>query len=314
MKSLLKITLSLLILIVVLFGFLYRSDIPLSDLESKYFSENSGWMEWEGMKIHYRVEGEGPDLLLIHGTFASLQTWDGVAEELRNNFRIIRLDLPGFGLSGPHPAHDYSTQAYVRCVNALAKHLNLSSFSIGGNSLGGFVSWAYALDYPISIINLILLNAAGIQDPDISKDKKRPLPFRIAQNKVLGPILVKCTPKFMVGVNLKDVYFDPQKFDKNTLNRYYELLRREGNRVAFLKKSGAQYPIPDYRKISGISAPSLIIWGEHDRWIDKANAHIFHKLIPNSELHILPDAGHVPMEEVPKQTAGLIHDFLLNRD
>jgi pimeloyl-ACP methyl ester carboxylesterase len=285
---------------------LYRPDIKVEKLVEPYFLPSSEWMDWEGMKVHYSLEGKGPPLVLIHGTFSSLHTWDAWAEQLQNDFTIIRMDLQGFGLSGPHPNHDYSPEAYSRLVIALLDHLKIPTCYMAGNSLGGLITWNTALNFPDRVGKMILLNSSGI--PKVTRD--RPWIFNVASNETFGNLLSKFTPRFLFKMNMEQVYFDKSKMKDEVIDRYYNLLRRAGNREAFIIKSGRNYPLPPANSLSEISIPTLILWGNHDQWIPYTDAFEFEKLIPKSQIIIYENAGHVPMEEIPIESALDIKNFL----
>ena len=148
----------LLILSVGLFLWLRRADIPVDQLKGKYAPPPSQFVDIDGMNAHYRVEGQGPYLLLLHGTGASLHTWEPWVRVLSDSFTVVTVDLPAFGLTGPNAANDYSTGAYNRFINGLTDHLGMTHFHLGGNSLGGYISWNYALDYPQKVDRLILVS------------------------------------------------------------------------------------------------------------------------------------------------------------
>ena len=297
------VLLSILLLAAIL---LYRPDLSVDTLEESYLLPSSHWMEWEGMNVHYSIEGSGPPLVLIHGTFSSLHTWDECANQLQIDFTIIRMDLQGFGLSGPHPNHDYSPEAYSRLVVALLDHLRIPKCYIAGNSLGGLVAWNAAVNFPERVDKLILLNSSGI--PKVDRD--RPWIFDLASDETFGQVLSKFTPRFLFKMNMEQVYFDKSKMTDKVIDRYYYLLRRVGNREAFIIKSGRNYPLPPANLLSEISIPTLILWGKHDQWIPHTDAFVFDKLIPNSKVIIYENAGHVPMEEIPSESALDAKNFL----
>ncbi len=285
----------------------YTPDTDLSDLKKLYGNGSSKFLEIDGIRIHYRVEGNGPNLVLLHGTAASLHTWDGWVENLKDDFRIIRIDLPAYGLTGPHPASDYSMEEYTRVINDFLQTIEVDSFYLAGNSFGGNISWNFTLSYPEKVKKLILIDASGVPINGNS-----PMIIKLARNPVIAPLLRVFTPRFVIKNNIKQVYYDDDKITDQLIDRYYALARRPGNRNAFIERSKTDYDI-DISELSRINCPTLVMWGQHDAWIPVADAAIFNKKITDSELIIFDNAGHVPMEEIPEESSSAAKEFLLKK-
>jgi pimeloyl-ACP methyl ester carboxylesterase len=326
---------------------LMRPDIPVDRLIETYANESSIFMHIDGMNVHVRDEGNGPAILLLHGTFSSLHTWDDWTTALSDSFRVIRLDLPGFGLTGPHPSNDYSNKATLLLLDTLRQNLGISSWSMAGNSLGGRIAMNYARHFPQQTDNLILLNPAYnlppnpllVQNLDVNKNLsisendtvsknsqivnnpptntaqqenqsvQRPLVSRSLRNPAILNLLSVLTPRSFIHFALKEVYADEERINMDTVQRYFELLRRDGNRKTYLTRNeppsvDRSYlpelpePISPYE----IQSPILIMWGEKDKWIPVRWAPVLNSALTHSELIIYPDAGHVPMEEIPEIT------------
>lgn len=286
----------------------YHADIPLAELQAKYANEASRYVDVLGMPIHYRDEGQGKPLLLLHGTAASLHTWDGWAGALRPDFRIVRLDLPGFGLTGPDPGRNYTIQRYVEVLHAFVQELQLTQFHLAGNSLGGEIAWRYALAHPEHVDRLILVDAGGHPR---SERKAAPLVFRLARLPVIDRLFTAITPRYIHRNSLLDVYGDPDKVTDSLIDRYFELSLRPGNRQAFIDRAQviASGPEGDPKMIK---QSTLILWGGQDRWIPPADGEAFARDIADAKLIMYPNAGHVPMEEIPGETAEAVLEFLAN--
>jgi pimeloyl-ACP methyl ester carboxylesterase len=296
------------LLILLCFVF-WKNDIPIETLKSKYTSPSSSFVEVMQMNVHYRDEGIKNDsvpLVLLHGTGASLHTWEDSVERLKDSFRIITLDLPAYGLTGPNPDRVYSQEFYMKFIDEFLSSIQVDQCIIGGNSLGGAIAWNYAHQYPEKVKKLILIDAAGY--PMVSESK--PIAFTLAQIPVLKHILNYVTPRFLAAKSVMNVYEDPSKVTDTLVDRYFELFLREGNRQAFVDRMGfSEYP--DYlEKIRSIKVPTLILWGENDKLIPIANAYKFQNDLPNDTLVILKKTGHVPMEEDPERTVAAIMSFL----
>ncbi len=283
--------------ILALLAFLFKSDIPFEELKNKYTNEKSKFINIQGVNIHYRDEGNQNDsipLVLIHGTSSSLHTWDSIVPALVGKKRIIRLDLPAFGLTGPHPQRDYSINFYNQLIDAFLNAIGVQEYIIAGNSLGGSIAWNQALAYPNKVKQLVLINSGGYP----KKNEKGNIGFKLASTPVVGDVLLKFTPRGIIRKSIEDVYSDKTKVSEDLVQRYFDLLLREGNRQATLdifkqRKFGSS------EKIKNIQTSTLIIWGEDDQLIDVSNAYLFEKDIRNSQLVIIPKTGHVPMEENP---------------
>ncbi len=287
----------------------YQPDIPLAELSRKYANENSAFVDVAGMRVHYRDEGNGQiPLVLLHGTGASLHTWDAWTETLGHDFRVIRLDLPGFGLTGPAPSDDYTIQAYVQYLDEFAQALELETFHLAGNSLGGQIAWNYASRHPDRVMRLILLDPAGLPKDQATTTSTV---LRLARVPVLNKLLTSMTPRSLVEQSLIEVYADPRKVSPELVDRYFELSRRPGNRQAFVSRA-LDYALDEDASLAGVSQPTLILWGAEDRWIPVADAQGFADGIKNTRLIIYPGVGHVPMEEHPGPTARAALSFLNN--
>lgn len=303
MKKIFKVlTYVLLVISALVIGFCvlnYRADVPVAELKAKYATAESRFMDLDGMAVHYRDEGNRADktpVVLLHGTAASLLTWHGWTSALKDEHRVIRLDLPGYGLTGPNPDQDYSMNFYVRFLHDFLEKLDAHRFYLAGNSLGGKIAWEYALAYPGNVKKLILIDAAGYP---LAQGK--PLAIRLASTPVLENILLYITPKFLVEKSLKEVYADDRKVTEQVVEQYYDMACRAGNRAAFVARA-CMVDDDDYLKINHIQTPTLILWGEEDAWIPVANAYRFEKALPNNRVVIFRNLGHVPQEENPSET------------
>ena len=286
----------------------YYSDIPVEDLKTIYANNESQFIEIDGMDVHYRDEGEGEVIVLIHGTASSLHTWDKWVEELKGSYRIIRLDMPAFGLTGANTTGDYTIKSYTSFLNAFLKELSIDCFYLAGNSLGGNIAWNYAVDYPEQIKKLVLINSSGLPT-----NKAQPWIFKMAKTPVVSSLFLSITPRFVVKKNLEQVYHDDSKVTDALVTRFHDMSLRTGNRQAFIDRARTDFKLGDsvnYARLKSVKSKTLIIWGENDEWIPLKNGKQMDSLIPNSKLSIIKNSGHVPMEENPTQSATLMTNFL----
>ena len=308
LKKIIGYSIACILGIVLLFCIIFfKKDIPVTELYKTYTSQASKFVEIMGMNVHYRDEGNVNDslpLVFIHGTSSSLHTWDAVTSLLQSQKRIIRFDLPGFGLTGPQPKADYSFDAYENFVDSVLRYLKISRCIIAGNSLGGGIAWRYALHHPLQVKKIIAIDASGF--PAIGA--KGNIGFTIARTPVLKHFIKYVTPRFLVAKSLQQSYGDASKITDSLVERYYALTLRSGNRQALIDRMQFGFP-NESALISQIQQPSLIIWGDLDRLIPVRNAYQFKQAIRNSELMIIKGSGHVPMEENPAVVAERIKSF-----
>ena len=278
-------------------------DKNFNELMPLYVNSNSQFMELDSRKIHFRDEGNGYPIILIHGTGASLHTWDSWTKELVKTHRVIRLDLPAFGLSGQDPLKRYSSMDYVALLNDFVNELNINEFHLAGNSLGGLVAWLYASKYDRKINKLLLISPSGF-----SSDKT-PLVIQLAKTPFINSFLRYFTPKSFIKKNLKEVYYHDSLITEEIINRYRDLTLFNGNRSAFIDRVNIKSEDYSY-KMSLIQTPTLILWGENDEWIPMDNAFKFEDAIENSRVVIMPETGHIPMEERPLESLKIAFEFI----
>ncbi len=296
------LTISLLIfgllaaLIAMLFGY---QDIPLEQLKSKYAMDPSAFINVGNMDVHYRDEGILSDsipIVLIHGTGSSLHTFDEWTTQLKSDYRVIRMDLPAYGLTGPFPDRNYSMESYANFIYEFLGALGVTKCIIGGNSLGGSVAWNFTAKYPEMVDKLLLIDAAGYP----FNSKSVPAAFKLAKIPILKQLLTFITPRPVVESSVQNVYADDSKVTDELVERYFELTLREGNRQAFVDRMKFQMGSDESESIiQSINQPTLILWGDQDELIPIESAYRFQSDLPNNTLVILEGIGHVPMEESP---------------
>jgi pimeloyl-ACP methyl ester carboxylesterase len=284
------------------------SDIPVEQLKAKYLKTNSAFIDIDGVPVHYIMEGRMDDslpIVLIHGTSASLHTWDTLSSLLKTNKKIIRLDLPAFGLTGPNRLNQYSFNFYNQFLDEFLLKLNVTKCIVAGNSLGGSIAWNYAIASPNKVKQLILLDASGYP----KKDEKGSLGFKLAGIPVLNQALKHISPISLIRKSLEDAFYNKSLVTEKMVQQYHDMLLREGNRAAVLELF--QHPMkPDATKIKTITQPTLIIWGKEDQLISYKNAALFKQDIQDSRVLVLDKVGHIPMEEAPNQVAAAIIEFI----
>jgi len=301
--------------LIVAFLALRTPDTDREEMIAKYggpgamFADGAG-----GLRVHWRDEGcnDCPAIVLLHGSNASLHTFERMIAELGGEFRIITYDQPGHGLTGPHPRDDYSAAGMFEALNAVANAARIDRFYLGGNSMGGWVAWRYALAYPERVEGLILIDAAGMPLRDGETPPPLNLGFRLLRNPMLRPLMSQITPRSLVEKSLKDTVADPAIVDDTMVDRYWELLRFPGNRRASAIRASADREQGMADRLPEITAPALVLWGAQDNLIRASAAITFDERLPNADVVVLDNVGHIPMEEAPAATANAIRRFLEN--
>lgn len=297
MKKYIFLVLSLLIVAFVVY--MYKTPVPLDQLKEKYTDQYSHFIKINDLDVHYKKKGSGMPVLLIHGTSSSLHTWEQWEDELAKKYTTYSIDMQGGGLTSPPADNDYSIQSYIDLIDSFVEALNIDSFYLVGNSLGGHTAWAYAANssYADKVKKLILIDPSGFFD----KTRGKPLAFQMAQFDFVFNNIEKINIKPIVSKSLKEVYYNEGLVTKDKIERYNDLGSREGNRKAFVYKI-RQIEEGDKKDLAKITCPTLIMWGENDEWIPIELAEIFTTNISNNQFIVYENCGHVPMEEKAKES------------
>lgn len=292
---------------VVFMAATWAPDRPVESLKTRWAPPPSVFVSVQGMNVHLRDEGPRDDALpivLLHGTSASLHTWEGWASALRDKRRVIRFDMPGFGLTGPHPEDRYDAKTYTSFVSGMLDQLGIRTCILGGNSLGGYIAWKTAL-VDSRVRKLVLVDSGGYPNPKA----ELPLGFKLARMPVLSWIIPYSLPRSIVEKSLRNVYGDPSKVTPEVVDLYYDIARREGNRAALVKRfEQASYDAVE--ELPRIAVPTLILWGGKDRLISPEFAPRFEHDVKNSKLVMFDSLGHIPHEEDPSATVAPVRTFI----
>ncbi|MDB4438972.1 alpha/beta hydrolase [bacterium] len=310
MKKIIKVLLSsvfgLIVIVCLLFGYCDKS---MDVLKARYGQEPSAFIKINGMNVHYRDEGNPHDsipIVMLHGTGSSLHTFNDWAATLKMDNRVVRMDLPAYGLTGPFPDRNYSIDHYVSFIEDFLSAKGINRCILGGNSLGGQIAWRFALKRSDMVEKLILIDAAGYP----KNSTNEPIAFKIARIPVLNKIMTFITPRFVVKSSVQNVYADKSKISEALFQRYFDLTLRSGNRQAFVERLKVTYDSSYLKQINHIQQPTLILWGKKDSLITIESAYRFHRDLPNDTLVILKNSGHVPMEESPVESLKAVLSFI----
>jgi pimeloyl-ACP methyl ester carboxylesterase len=286
------------------------TEVSMDHMFSNYLLDASILKDVDTETVHYCDQGKGPVLLLLHGFTASLHTWEGWVKALKDKYRIIRLDIVGFGLTGPSKTKTYSRDDWVLFIDRFVNELELDHFSIAGNSLGGYIAWNYALDFPQKVNKLILIDPIGYP-------QDAPFLLDLACFPGVGEIGKIIMPRLIVEMCLKDVYGNKALVTGDLVDLYYDMSRRPGAKQAYIqifrqmKNASKMSDVGD--NIKYISRPTLIMWGEKDHWVPVTLLKKWKEDVPHAFIKRYPGLGHIPMEEKPFLTAKDADLFLSNQ-
>ncbi|WP_108786639.1 alpha/beta fold hydrolase [Erythrobacter sp. Alg231-14] len=320
MKWILRI-LGVIVAVLVIAFFVFRTpDTDAAEMRAKYAGAPSQFVEiGNGVTVHLRDEGptnedpDAPTILLLHGSNADLSTWEPWADALSETHRIVRFDQVGHGLTGPDPAGDYSRANYADDIREVADALGLDSFIIGGNSMGGKHTLAFAVAYPDRVDAMIIVDGSGGTVPKPADDEEKNsgnIGFTIARIPGINLIAEQITPRALIAqsleqsVSVKDIVTDEM------VDRYWEMLRYPGNRAATMARFSTDYEPMTKAEIAALDMPTLILWGEEDRLIPVSAARWLDQALPNSDLVVYPAIGHLPQEEAPEATIADVRGWL----
>jgi len=335
MKKLILKTLKIVILMIVILltSFIivfYKSDLSIEYIESKYFTENSYYLnlsvtfeedDQKEIKVHYQdygIEYENV-IVLLHGAFSSSHTFiDMVDDLLSHHYRVIMIDLPYHGLTLGFDDQITSIKRSAIVVKSLLDNLEISEFYIAGNSMGGGVSYNLAglfhNDDDFIIKGIIFIDSIYPQETNTTEGPRKII--ELLSNDILSPLISKLTPRFLFKFLLEGVYGNKELLEEHVITRYYEILRREGNRLSILrnKQENLDYneQLSYIDKIKDYEIPVLVLWGKKDTWISYEVAYMFKERLSleNNQLIFYEDLGHVPMEEDPNLVLVDIIKFL----
>jgi pimeloyl-ACP methyl ester carboxylesterase len=303
-------TIAALVLLLLLGGgWLWTPDKPAADLLARYASDGSRFVTVAGIRLHVRDSAPGaapgtPTLLMLHGFGASLHTWEPWALALADRFRVVRIDLPGAGLTGADPSGDYSDARGVQIITALMDELGIARATLIGHSMGGRLAWRFAADQPGRTDKLVLVAPDGFASPGFEYGKA---PEVTAPVRLMQYVL----PKALLRMSLAPAYADPARLGADTVTRYHDMMLAPGVRgalIARMEQLVLQDPVPTLQRIT---APTLLLWGQQDAMIPVANAQDYLRALPRARLVTLPGVGHLPHEEAPELSLPAVREFLL---
>ena len=293
--------------VVIAIAFLWWSnrDLPMAELEIRYGGSELRRLEIDGVNLAYKVEGNGPPLVLIHSHFYTMRQWQPWVDALAADFTIIRFDLTSHGLTGPDPSDDYSRARGSQLLAGLLDHLDIEQASIAGSSTGGALAWYFAAHYPQRVEKLILINAPGM--PRVTnKYMERGLPN-------WAGYVFYLLPERLFKAFLQAPVIDKSLVTDELVHEFHQMYRGKGNRMAEFHRMRGWERGDITADLARVHAPVLIMWGQDNPQLPVEHVQQYtEKLVNSSDVQqrIYPRVGHVIPLEIPRQSAIDARNFL----
>jgi len=297
------------VVVLLLIGAVVYRDVPATEVEAKWATPPSKFVVIDGVRLHYRDEGSGPVVVLLHANYSSLFMWEPWVASLRDHYRVIRVDLPAHGLTGPEPNGNYSLERIQALFERFVDERGLQRFTVVGTSIGGTVAMRYTAAHPERIERLVLISPGSLE----ARVRGRITPANVPRvADILGYVMPKAFTRFL----LTNDYGDPARLTDAVTDEWYEMWMREDNRLAMINLLRQYVSGGVEDKIRAVKVPVLLIWGEKNKRVPLALAYETQKLLENSpevKLEVLPGIGHMLVQEAPAQSAQLIRRYLDER-
>jgi len=261
----------------------------------------------DGTRLRMIDTGQGAPVVFIHGFAASLYSWrKTLPPVLAAGYRVIAFDNRGFGFSdkpAPRRGASYTNAAYAHLVVALLDSLKLPSAVIVGHSMGGAIAAEVALRYPDRARGLVLIDAAGF-------GVRWPAVLRVGRWPGAGGVAGALRGRWITEQLLRSTYGDPSKVTEEDVDNYYAPVAERGYDRAL------RGVLREFRfdtlvgRLSGVAAPTLVLWGSADRWIPLRDGSRLATELPRGAFTVLPGVGHAAAEEDPDEVNRLLITFL----
>lgn len=290
-------------------AWIYR-DKPAAEVEARWADERSRFVEIDGVRLHYRDEGEGPVVVLLHANYSSLFMWEPWVSALKDGYRVIRVDLPAHGLTGPEPRGNYTLERIQYLIEAFIDSRGLERFTLAGTSIGGTVAMRYAADHPDRVERLVLISPGSLEKRVRGRTQGADIP------KAANVIAYVAPPAF-TRFMLENDYGDPARVSDAVVDEWYSMWSREGNRLAMIELLRQYVSGGVEEKIRAVKVPVLLIWGEQNKRVPLSLAYETRALLQNSpevRLEVLPGIGHMLVQEAPLKSAAVMRRYLDERE
>jgi pimeloyl-ACP methyl ester carboxylesterase len=314
MKKLLRLLLLLVVAAAIAFTVFWYS--RPADLDFEEFraavphADASRFADVEGVgRVHYQERGSGRALVLIHGNNSSAYSWSDVFDQLAKEFRVVALDLKGFGFTSK-PAGDYRVETQAALVVRLLDELKIERAVLCGSSMGGAVALAAAINYPQRVDALILVGSSAFEETRGGSLAPAYLRWPYIGGAVTALAL---TSDSLVRQGLRKSFYDESKVTDERVAAYYRPLRTRGGQLAArLVREQRNYTLIE-NSLDKIRQPTLLIWGAHDRLNLLEDGRRLHSKIAGSQLVVFDNCGHLPQEEMPAAFVREVLSFMKSK-
>lgn len=289
---------------------------------ARHADAQSRFVDVDGVRVHLKDQGQGPAILLVHGTLGDLSDWDGWAAALSARYRVLRLDLPGFGLTGPVRSGNYSVDRHLALVDGLMDELGIERFAIAGISYGGLVAFRYAATRTERVTALILTNSAGIETGRPGAAAPAAVASGAAQAAASAPAAPAQRRNIFfdpvvtaddVQSNLLHMVSNPASITPQMVQRKLDYLNIQGRgEESAIGRNTYERGNPQ-RVLAHVRAPALVMWGAGNRALDTRTADEFAAAMKNAcsvQRVLVPDGGHLLIVDQAARSAAIALEFL----
>ena len=283
-------------------------ELTRADLIERYAGPESKFVNIKGIEVHYKDEGAGTPVVLFHGSFGSVHTWDGIANELVSDYRVIRMDQPQSALSSDI---DQENEGLLLedFVATFLDEVGVDKAHFIGTSSGGIIAYRFASKYPHRTGALIIANApSAVVDNDAIET-----PLGLKALTFFSQHVLKYQPRIYWNSFLKSLYAEPSRLNDKTVNQYYDFGWRSRT-APYVRSMFAR--VNDTAEIdqvlSIVTSPTLLLWGTPDRVLpEEMGYQLQRKLVStDAELVMLNGTGHYPPVESPLIVSRYVEAFL----
>jgi pimeloyl-ACP methyl ester carboxylesterase len=282
--------------------------LPLAQMIAKYADADSRFIEIDDVKLHYKDQGAGPAVLLIHGSAGDLGDFDGWTPILlKKGWRVVRLDLPGFGISGPVINGNYSIDRVQSLIDGLMDEIGIARFAVVGTSYGGLAAFRYAATRTERITGLVIMNSAGVEYGKQEVDPKT------GEKKFYAASVSDTVSREATALGFRKAFGDPSKITDAWVDRKVDFSNIVGrDKEAALAIDQYVRGTPE-RVLAHVRAPVLVFWGGASLALSQDTADRFYAAVKYAayrEKLVQPGGGHMMHVELPEPTATTVAAFL----